>query len=239
MAPKHNYAKVEEDSRSSSRTSLVMHEPKRPWKTLMWTAIAAAVLSSSFTIALMTNLSPHGFSATRTGNPHSHPAASTNLIVKPVPITPSSIPDSERPNCGTSLEEAKALGCEYDPLSVAWLPKGCPRDGTDEFVDFLGNGTKWKYWLDKEGTQEIKTPHEMAHIGKNGTYWTTQREHITHCAFMMLRVHRAMERGDGRGDMLVRKYAHSKHCLMYLVKLARGENDDRITTSGNVGFGNC
>ncbi|CAG8951492.1 hypothetical protein HYFRA_00007408 [Hymenoscyphus fraxineus] len=203
------------------------------------TAITAAILSSSLTIAIMTTLSPHGISLQQiiSSPSSSHNPTSTNLIPSPVPQAHTH--PTPRPNCGTTLTEAKSLNCTFDPLSVAWLPPDCPRDGTSEFIDFLGNGTKWKYWYDRAGTQEIGSPYELAHIGENGTYWTTQREHITHCAFMMLRVHRAMERGDGRGDMLVRKYEHSRHCLMYLVTLARGEDDERITTSGNVGFGDC
>ncbi|CAG8976560.1 hypothetical protein HYALB_00010202 [Hymenoscyphus albidus] len=240
MRPKHIYAKLEDESISSSQTGLVSQEIRRPWISLIATVIATAIFSSSLTIAIMTTLSPHGISFQQIISPpsSSHNPASTKLIHSPLPLQ-THTPPTPRPNCGTTLTEAKSLNCTFDPLSVAWLPPDCPRDGTSEFIDFLGNGTKWKYWYDRAGTQEIGSPYELAHIGENGTYWTTQREHVTHCAFMMLRVHRAMEREDGRGDMLVRKYEHSRHCLMYLVTLARGENDERITTSGNVGFGDC
>jgi hypothetical protein len=144
-----------------------------------------------------------------------------------------------RLSCGNSTTEALAIGCTFDPLSVTWLPQRCQRHGTEAFAEYPDtHNTTWKYWYDKEGKNQIPDQQSLAALGGNGIYWTTQREHLTHCVYMLLRVHHAMETGD-RIDRLGRSYDHSKHCLMMLLSMRNQTNDDKITTGGDVSFSGC
>src|SRR4051812_2353235 len=104
------------------------------------------------------------------------------------PTAYQAIPEPPRLKCGNSVEEALALGCTFDPLSLAWLPSYFPRDVAHEFVEAAGNGTKWRYWMDKEGAKELRGIDELARIAPKVLYWTTVREHMNHCVYMLLRV---------------------------------------------------
>ncbi|KAH8821803.1 hypothetical protein F5884DRAFT_769089 [Xylogone sp. PMI_703] len=137
--------------------------------------------------------------------------------------------------CGNSTEEAEALGCVYDALAANWLHKDCPRDYADEFY-YYNNGTPWPYWKDQRGTQQM-TLYELAH---NGYYWSSTREHLVHCSFILKRGHDVMSRGD-RMDGLVGKLEHANHCAQFLMEnLGVPEKDlDRIRTYGTIGFLTC
>ncbi|EPE26492.1 hypothetical protein GLAREA_02405 [Glarea lozoyensis ATCC 20868] len=44
-------------------------------------------------------------------------------------------PASKLLHCGNSTAEARALGCEFDPLTVAWIPEPCINHQiTKEFI---------------------------------------------------------------------------------------------------------
>jgi hypothetical protein len=138
-------------------------------------------------------------------------------------------------SCGNSSGEAEALGCSFDPLTFSWLPKDCPRDLTEEFIEFSGS-SPWQYWMDQEGTQPILSYDD---ISKVDWYWTKNSEHSAHCAFMLLRFHRVLARGE-TADILTMNYGHAHHCLMLLLTYAKSSQwYDYIGTHGDIGFGSC
>lgn len=46
-------------------------------------------------------------------------------------------------DCGWTIEEAVAKGCEYDLLGKAWMPAACSSVWKEEYVN-LSSG--WKYY---------------------------------------------------------------------------------------------
>lgn len=150
-----------------------------------------------------------------------------------------------RKHCGDSLQEANTLGCTFDNLVKAWLPPQCPRFGQVEFSQAgmeANNGSAWRYYLDRAGTQEL-TVDEMAalaHKMEGGPrWWTTGREHMTHCTWMLIRIAYVLSTGD-RKDLLVADFHHAKHCAMFMLDRAlEGESIDEIRVQGNTVFGSC
>ncbi|OAP55469.1 hypothetical protein AYL99_10442 [Fonsecaea erecta] len=139
-------------------------------------------------------------------------------------------------DCGHSVAEARDKGCTFDPLTVAWLPAECPRDGADEFV--AAANPSWRYWHDRQ--MEITGGYDnLSSIGGDGVYWTTTAEHWTHCVFMLWRVHAALARGR-RVDWMTANQTHSHHCLMMLLEATKMvPRRDEIHTYGYVRFGSC
>lgn len=138
-------------------------------------------------------------------------------------------------HCGNSTSEAQELGCTFDPLTISWLPAACARDMVQEFIDFAGP-EKWHYWLDSDGKEEIQDYNALSRID---WYWTTNREHLSHCVFIIMRLHRAVERGE-QTDVLTMSYHHTEHCLMFLLEYASTHQYfNSIATNGNVRFGSC
>ncbi|KAI9745548.1 MAG: hypothetical protein M1818_001082 [Claussenomyces sp. TS43310] len=202
---------------------------------LVFGAALLTITTSALTVFLLKIFSPssHHVSTHTCGN-------SSDLVPNPIAEQATLLP--ERLKCGNSVEEALSLGCVFDPLSIAWLPSYCPRDEANAFVEAAGNGTQWRYWMDQDGTQELQSTYELARIGPKVIYWTTVREHMNHCFYMLLRVHRAMERarnGDMRVDATAKSYHHTKHCLMTLYNMASSADNEKIGATGEVAFGSC
>lgn len=134
------------------------------------------------------------------------------------------------------MSEALERNCTFDPLTVQWLPQTCLRAEADEFSAH----DHWRYWTDQAGQHEITDLSRHAGPGEEHWYWTTGREHLTHCAYMLLRVAKIGQGGEGRMDDMSGDYNHSVHCAMNLLEAARSwELFDVIQTQGQVRFGSC
>lgn len=149
--------------------------------------------------------------------------------------------------CGRSIKEAIGKGCVFDTLSKAWLPSECPLYGLDEYLEAgvkASNNTDrpWPFYRDKEHTQEISVEEvsHMASAHKGGAeFRTSNREHVTHCAWMLTRMAHAYSTGQRR-DVNSDNFEHNKHCALFLLSRALDAPDiDEIRVRGNVIFGGC
>ncbi|KAI3322295.1 hypothetical protein HD806DRAFT_501631 [Xylariaceae sp. AK1471] len=122
------------------------------------------------------------------------------------------VPDSC--NCGSSIAEARSLGCEYDTLASAWLPQHCiDKELTAEF-DRSGDGPNgtWQYWADGSYEHEL-TLDELAGLADvpGAIYYMSTRWHVIHCIFYW----RKQIRRQSTGVTLEPRYNHEghvKHC---------------------------
>ncbi|EKD17529.1 uncharacterized protein L3040_006643 [Drepanopeziza brunnea f. sp. 'multigermtubi'] len=138
-------------------------------------------------------------------------------------------------HCGDSLEEAKARGCIFDIVTANYIHRDCPLDFQDEFY-YYQNGTPWTYWKDQRGTM----PMTLEELADADEYYSTDREHTIHCAFILKRQHAVMARGD-RLDSMTGGFAHADHCVQYLLEGLRKSDEqlDRITTHSVVRWLDC
>ncbi|KAI0100219.1 hypothetical protein GGR51DRAFT_356174 [Nemania sp. FL0031] len=154
-----------------------------------------------------------------------------------------------RLSCGTTFAEAEARGCTFDQLVKAWLHPTCPRYGLQEYLDAghtAGNRTgteQWPYWWDREQTRPISY-EDLALMANNddegGDKWyTTGREHMTHCTWVLIRLAYVYTTGQ-RHDFLVSQFHHAKHCALFMLDRAlEGPDVDAVRTIGNTVFGSC
>lgn len=116
-------------------------------------------------------------------------------------------------DCGNSVAEAKAMGCEFVPLAAAWLPPACRDKDLEEQFNHAGpeEDGAWKYWRDENGTRthEINAEELGMLSDIRGYYWTTQRWHITHCMYYWLKGWRKSSIVEPRYD----GESHIRHCL--------------------------
>jgi hypothetical protein len=134
-------------------------------------------------------------------------------------------PLGTRVSCGQSVAEARQRDCQWDSLVMAWLPKDCPQFGVDDYVALgegtKGNGSSWTYWQDRDGEHVIDDPSIMAagsditgspeDLPNDDWWWTTEGEHLTHCAWMLIRLSHAMSDGSNI-DGKTADFHHTKHC---------------------------
>jgi hypothetical protein len=138
-----------------------------------------------------------------------------------------------RLTCGTNLTTAKANNCTFDILTMSWLPPSCPLDEATSFLDY----DTFSYYRHKNATSPMDIT-ELSELG-HGLWFAKQKEHMAHCAFMLLRLHAVLERGD-RIDGLTGSLMHSRHCVMMLLEASKWDPENEVVnTPGTVAFGVC
>ncbi|KAK2052707.1 hypothetical protein LY76DRAFT_467798, partial [Colletotrichum caudatum] len=138
--------------------------------------------------------------------------------------------------CGADLEEAKARGCSYDPLTLTWLPPQCSRVGADDFTRAADGDRPFTYYKDRKKTEVY--PDLGTRLGTN-IYWSTAGEHVAHCAFIIIRKATAEAEGTPL-DGLSSSLEHLRHCTLMLLEFARySPHFDSINTVGNITLGSC
>jgi hypothetical protein len=87
-------------------------------------------------------------------------------------------------DCGKSesVEDARALGCVFDPLNWSWVRPACyHKDLVDEFM----NRTTWSWHTDPKLTPESAVPMEEVLRGDHPILFTSKMFHTVHCAVSM------------------------------------------------------
>lgn len=106
--------------------------------------------------------------------------------------------------CGTTVSEAIAAGCDFDPVTFAWLPERClDRELAAEFT----SKTSWTLHADKAGT--IKKS-DMDFAANSTPTYITNRNHVLHCLYAWKRLHRLMV--AGKPYHVGMSYHHTAHC---------------------------
>ncbi|KAI1126441.1 hypothetical protein F5Y10DRAFT_267104 [Nemania abortiva] len=137
-------------------------------------------------------------------------------------------------DCGTSVAEARSMGCKYDTLAASWLPDACRDDELSAQFDQAGpNGTSWAYFADSKATMELSV-EEVSRLPDSelNCFWVPQRWHLLHCTFYWKKLHRQRK----TGVVLERHYnriGHIEHCEMLLLS---SEDLDGIVTEAAVGL---
>jgi hypothetical protein len=172
-------------------------------------------------------------------------AVSTN---PPHPGSPLPYVPHERP-CGLTAEEARAAGCTFDIMTATWLPDECY---DDEITSAFRAHGPWEFYTntsDFEFTPTIRWPSENQltllsdekSVGEQRFAWATRRYHLTHCIFLLRRLHRLVD-GGKRLDSESWDYHHSKHCGDMIEKSLDGNGPvpmDLIMTFVVIGYPSC
>lgn len=140
--------------------------------------------------------------------------------------------DNIRHSCGGTVAEAQERGCKWDLLAAAWLPQACI---DEELTNGFRDERPWRYFADRNGTEELFEPELQYRVGPNDTYYTTLEYHRMHCNYQWRKMHRAMQRGT-RIESGLAKYHHTLHCGFVGLQEA-GLQD--LTTVISVEFMEC
>lgn len=146
-------------------------------------------------------------------------------IVPPARINAQGI--IENP-CGNSSSDAQARGCHFDVLSFCWVPEECfDRELTDKFR----KAGPWVFYTDRNKTASIT--EEQFGLDTQPVY-LTNRLHKTHCAYNILRFHKALTEGRmvHREDVLT----HTEHCTQVLT---RANAPDDIEVRAKIQYPDC
>ena len=237
--PRFIYSKVSTADDIKSEEDFV-YSPHPPFQThsaevvrrLKWALVCSVLVSlTSLALAAASVFKPASLvstvSSTTPSSVHgSEPLDSTAASVRPKPAY----------SCGNSSATALANDCVFDALTVSWQPRSCSTAYISEYLDYASE-RPYQYFSDQEGTQLLS--HEELTKPDEVWYWSTKREHLAHCAFVLLRFYDAVEKGE-RIDSIAGNPHHAKHCVKNMLKaMESGAGWDEINTTGNVQFLTC
>jgi hypothetical protein len=112
-------------------------------------------------------------------------------------------------DCGSSPEDAHALGCRYSIVLHAWLPKSCLADEDIEDEKLMYKDRVWPYQLDSGANLTMDELHQ----GDYHHFTTHFDWHVTHCMYVWKRVHRAMLDPSRKIDSYAGNIHHTNHCV--------------------------
>ena len=132
------------------------------------------------------------------------------------------IPRKLECDCGDTVVEAKVRDCQFDVLSLSWLPPHCiDAELTAEFNSIGDRSDKqWLFWLDQDW-REVLTTEEVGMRAIKSTqdpiqmeakaFYTTWRFHVAHCSYYWRKDFRMRARGWTSEDRYNRE-SHIQHC---------------------------
>ena len=118
-------------------------------------------------------------------------------------------------SCGTSTRQALAMGCAFDQLAVAWLPRHCQDEELTKQFEHAGPGVDgaWTYYADDKG-QQILNVTEVSLLADSGKpFFGTEQWHVMHCNYSWRKQLRAPNTGCAIEDRYY-KIQHVEHCGM-------------------------
>lgn len=134
-------------------------------------------------------------------------------------------------DCGSSVAEARRMGCRYDSIMTAWLPDHC-RD--DELIDRFNHagpdGGEWEYWSDLDKTRRLSMDEVGALADVDGSFYVSNLWHTRHCSYTWLKLWRSrwtLVQMSLREDT----ENHILHCMKMVESR---EALDRVTTASDV-----
>ncbi|PQE16817.1 Major facilitator superfamily transporter protein [Rutstroemia sp. NJR-2017a BBW] len=130
--------------------------------------------------------------------------------------------------CGNSSSEAKARGCHFDVLSFCWVPDQCfDRELTEKFR----KAGPWVFYTDMNKTASVS---EEQFGSDTQPVYLTNKLHKTHCAYNILRFHKALTEGRmvHKEDVLT----HTEHCSQVLTRI---NDPDDIEVRAKIQYPDC
>lgn len=114
-------------------------------------------------------------------------------------------------DCGHSPEEARAKGCVYDVMLVAWLHADCfDRELHETYL----SDTDWPFWIDR-GLEHAISLDEVR-LGQHRTVFSNQEFHLAHCSYFLEQSVRGFRDGRGVVDNVTLDREHTEHCARTL-----------------------
>ncbi|OJJ42286.1 hypothetical protein ASPZODRAFT_137372 [Penicilliopsis zonata CBS 506.65] len=151
------------------------------------------------------------------------------LVVQPwVLSTPQSVSDEiQGTQCGSSWQEAKAMGCHYDVMASRWYSDECfDAEVLEEML--LEPQVNFTWYMDEQHTQEV--PWELALSGEFEVLYPLYDFHKIHCLYLWRRLHHAVLNNRPLDDDLL-EYEHTVHCTRNLLTWPDPHVQEGLTTA--------
>ncbi|KAF2404540.1 hypothetical protein EJ06DRAFT_469889 [Trichodelitschia bisporula] len=133
--------------------------------------------------------------------------------------------------CGLTATSARAAGCVFDVMSMAWQAQEC--FDADLHESFMLEGP-WEFYSSPDPSGRRMTEEEISEAGV--VSWTTRRYFVTHCVYGWKAMHRAWQRG-WRMDANLASIEHTELCSRVFMNTSVPL--EMVTTRLHVDFPSC
>lgn len=149
------------------------------------------------------------------------------------PTTPSYV----SPSCGETSAEARANGCQYEPMMRGWIPDDCfTPEPAAEYAPFDD-----RLWFYDENLTLPMSP-DVLRNGDDVTAWT-KTFHDEHCLYAWRKLALAVDRRLPLVDSKTMNLHHSTHCSKQIARFIREVHShvwvDNRTASAPLQFETC
>ncbi|OTB00952.1 hypothetical protein M426DRAFT_26061 [Hypoxylon sp. CI-4A] len=111
-------------------------------------------------------------------------------------------------HCGSTIAEAKSLGCVFDSMSWAWQRPECYHAELVE--DFLSR-MDWKLYYTNETVESKEASREAWERGDYVTLYVDKAWHFFHCMYSWRKFHEAFQKKMPM-DNDIAMFGHTMHC---------------------------
>ena len=132
-------------------------------------------------------------------------------------------------DCGKSVAEARAAGCQFDPMSWIWVHKTCGNPH-QELIDRWKSSSKWRFYTDVHMRPEHEVPLESAYNGEYPMLFTPSKYHKIHCSYIWRKT-QAILTQRLPVDSNTRNNRHMDHCQKVLLSESFHHHDVNGTDS--------
>ncbi|KAF2657467.1 hypothetical protein K491DRAFT_594987, partial [Lophiostoma macrostomum CBS 122681] len=120
--------------------------------------------------------------------------------------------------CGNTTAQALALGCSFDQLTWAWLPKDCPHYTNGDFI--VSEGRPWEYYEDPQGEVIVQRESWQQVLEGERRVFAVKGEHLAHCVYNFLSLGQIIRNNTPYPQRLV-EYMHLEHCASLILENLR------------------
>ncbi|KAI1100527.1 hypothetical protein F4804DRAFT_318803 [Jackrogersella minutella] len=120
----------------------------------------------------------------------------------------SSTDGTEFGHCGSTVTEARHLGCVFDAMSWAWQRPECYHA---ELVDDFLSRMDWKLYLSNDTLESEEVSREAWERGDYVTLYVDKAWHFFHCMYSWRKFHEAFDKRMPM-DNDIAMFGHTMHC---------------------------
>lgn len=113
-------------------------------------------------------------------------------------------------HCGTTAEEAIALGCKFDVLNYSWQPPECfDEEIYNRYWEKSQEHGPLKWYADSNFTKQL--PQELELLMHTPYVWSEHRFHVVHCMYAWELMHHALTLNKPVVEF-ISLFNHTAHC---------------------------
>ena len=136
---------------------------------------------------------------------------SAPLTIHSMDTSPAETPTR---NCGSTTEEARMLGCQFQLWSYSWVPGECfDHQLQKDFIEIAISSEGWDYSTKPHGREEDHVDLGVVLGGGRDGLFTTWGQHYWHCVFYQRKFFAMMVGEDMDLEMMTNRDKDESHAL--------------------------